>query len=140
MTWYVDGSDAVLGRLASEVASRALDGEDVVVVNAERIAVSGDPSDVADKYRARDEQKSDRGPLHPKRPEGIAKRAVRGMLPYRRERGRRAYESVRFYVGVPPEVEDEEFETAPRTVEDVGKGDYTTLDRVSESIGANVTW
>lgn len=140
-TTLVDGEGAVLGRLASTVASRSLDGERFAVVNAQNIVVSGEKSDVVEKYRRKvDEHGSDRGPKHPKRPDGIAKRAVRGMLPYKRERGKEAFSRVRFYVGVPAEYDGEEFEEPDNVVDDIGKGGYVTLGEVSEKIGANVTW
>lgn len=136
----IDGEGAVLGRLASDVASRSLDGEKVVIVNAEDIVVSGEKDEVVQKYREKVEKGSDRGPYHPRRPDAIAKRSVRGMLPYKRQRGKDAYSSIRFYVGVPADYEDAEFETPDRTVEDIGKAGYVTLGEVSEKIGANVTW
>jgi len=140
-TTLVDAEGAVLGRLASTLASRSLDGEQFAVVNAEKVVVSGEKSDVVEKYREKvDEHGSDRGPKHPKRPDGIAKRAVRGMLPYKRERGQEAFSRVRFYVGVPAEYEGEEFEEPESTVDDIGKGGYVTLGEVSEKIGANITW
>lgn len=140
-TTIIDGEGAVLGRLASTLASRSLDGEQFVVVNSEKIVVSGDKSDVIEKYRAKvNEHGSDRGPKHPKRPDGIAKRAVRGMLPYKRQRGKDAFSRVRFYVGVPHEYEGEEFEEPDSTVEDIGQGGYVTLGEISEKIGGNVTW
>jgi len=140
-TTLIDAEGAVLGRLASTLASRSLDEERFAVVNAENIVVSGEKSDVAGKYREKvDEHGSDRGPKHPKRPDGIAKRAVRGMLPYKRQRGKDALSRVRFYVGVPAEYDGEEFEEPDRSVEDIGQGGYVTLGEVSEKIGANVTW
>ncbi len=140
MTTVVDAEGAVLGRLASELAPRALDGEEIAVVNAEEIVVSGDPDEVVEDYRKRDELKSDRGPIDPKRPDGIAKRTLRGMLPYKKPRGQEAMANVMFYIGVPMEYEDEETEQPVDTVEDIAKGGYVTLDEVSRSIGANVTW
>jgi len=136
----IDGEGAVLGRLASTVASRSLDSEKVVIVNAEDIVVSGEKDEVVQKYREKVEKGSDRGPYHPRRPDGIAKRAVRGMLPYKRQRGKDAFSRIRFYVGVPADYEDAEFETPDRTVEDIGKAGYVTLGEISEKIGANVTW
>ena len=140
-TTLIDAEGAVLGRLASTLASRSLDGEQFAVVNAEKIVVSGAKTDVVEKYREKvDEHGSDRGPYHPKRPDGIAKRAVRGMLPYKRQRGKDAFSRVRFYVGVPAEYDDEEFEKPDKVVDDIGQGGYVTLGEVSEKIGANVTW
>jgi large subunit ribosomal protein L13 len=140
-TTIIDGEGAVLGRLASTVASRSLDGETFAVVNAEKVVVSGERSGLVEKYREKvDEHGSDRGPKHPKRPDGIAKRAVRGMLPYKRQRGKDAFSRVRFYVGVPAGYEGEEFEEPEKVLDDIGKGGYVTLGEISEKIGANVTW
>lgn len=136
----IDGEGAVLGRLASTLASESLDGEKIVVVNTENVVVSGEKSDVVDDYRGKVERSVDRGPFHPRRPEGVAKRAVRGMLPYKKQRGKGALSRVRFYVDVPEEYEDEEFDEPDKVVDDIGKGGYVTLGEISEKIGANVTW
>jgi large subunit ribosomal protein L13 len=136
----IDGEGAVLGRLASTLASESLDGEKIVVVNTEKVVVSGEKSEVVDDYRGKVERSVDRGPFHPRRPEGIANRAVRGMLPYKKQRGKDALSRVRFYVGVPEGYADEEFEEPDKVVDDIGKGGYVTLGEVSDKIGANVTW
>jgi large subunit ribosomal protein L13 len=136
----IDGEGAVLGRLASTLASESLDGEKMVVVNTENAVISGEKSDVVDDYRGKVERSVDRGPFHPRRPEGIAKRAVRGMLPYKKQRGKDALSRIRFYVDVPEEYTDEEFEEPDKAVDDIGKGGYVTLGEISDKIGANVTW
>ncbi len=136
----IDGEGAVLGRLASTLASESLDGEKIVVVNTENVVISGEKSEVVEKYRGKVERSVDRGPFHPRRPEGVAKRAVRGMLPYKKQRGKDALGRIRFYVGVPAEYEDEEFEEPDKVVDDIGRGGYVTLGEISEKIGANVTW
>jgi large subunit ribosomal protein L13 len=136
----IDGEGAVLGRLASTLASESLDGEKIVVVNTENAVISGEKSDVVDDYRGKVERSVDRGPFHPRRPEGIAKRAVRGMLPYKKQRGKDALSRIRFYVDVPEEYADEEFEEPDKAVDDIGKGGYVTLGEISDKIGANVTW
>ena len=134
----VDGRGAILGRVASQVAERALDGERIAVVNAEALVVTGDDDDVVAKYKKRTELGSDRGPYYPKRPDRIAKRAIRGMLPYKRQRGREAFERVRVYLGNPY---DEDGETLPETSLDrLSNIRFVELGEVSERIGANVTW
>lgn len=139
-TKIIDGAGAVLGRLASKLASLTLDGEKVVVVNAEEVVVSGDRDDVVEKYRRKTEYGSDRGPKQPKRPDAILKRTVRGMVPYKKQRGRDAMQRLRVYVGVPEEYNGVEFEPVVSTVEDLGRAGYVELGDISEKIGANVTW
>ena len=134
----VSGRGAILGRVASQVAERALDGERVAVVDAEGLIVTGDERDVVGKYKKRTDLGSDRGPYYPKRPDGIGKRAIRGMLPYKTQRGRAAFERVRVYVGNPY---DEDGETLPGTSLDrLSNIRFVELGEVSEKLGANVTW
>ena len=48
------------------------------------------------------------GPYIPKRPYGLMKRAIRGMLPdYRVGRGREAWKRIKCYVGIPEEFKNE---------------------------------
>jgi large subunit ribosomal protein L13 len=134
----VDARDCILGRVASEVAQRALDGERVAVVNAERAVITGNESDTMATFRKRVEVGSDRGPYYPKRPDRIFKRSIRGMVPYKKPRGREALENVRVYVGNPY---DEDGEVLDGTSLDrLSNIKFTTLGAVSENLGANVTW
>jgi len=134
----VDATDCILGRVASQVAERALDGERVAVINAERAVITGSEEDVMSTYRKRAELGSDRGPMYPKRPDTIFKRSIRGMLPHKRPRGREAFEGVRVYVGNP---HDWEAEPLPDTSLDrLSNIKFVHLGEVSEKLGANVTW
>ena len=135
----VDASDCILGRVASQVAERALDGERVAVVNAEAAVITGREEEVIGKYQQRRELGSDRGPAYPKRPDRIFKRSVRGMVPHKRPRGREAYENVRVYVGNP--YDEEAAERLPDTSLDrLSNIKFVSLGGVSEALGANVTW
>jgi large subunit ribosomal protein L13 len=134
----IDARDCILGRVASQVAERALDGERVAVVNAERAVVTGSEDDVTETYLKRREIGSDRGPAYPKRPDGIFKRSIRGMLPYKKPRGREAFENVRVYVG---NQHDHDAEILDGTSLDrLSNIKFVSLGEVSESLGANVTW
>ncbi|MCU4752121.1 50S ribosomal protein L13 [Halobacteria archaeon AArc-curdl1] len=138
----VDARDCILGRVASEVAQRALAGDRVAVVNAEHAVITGDKEDVFDTYRTRLQLGSDKGPYYPRRPDAIFKRTIRGMLPYKKPRGREALENVRVYVGNPYEGDDErEAEILEGTSLDrLSNIRFVHLHEVSEQIGANVTW
>ena len=134
----IDARDCILGRVASNVAEMALDGERVAVVNAEGAVVTGSEEDAVGTFRERTELGSDRGPAYPKRPDGILKRSVRGMLPYKRERGRQAFENVRVYVGNPVDEDPEVLEET--SLDRLSNIRFVHLGEVSEQIGANVTW
>jgi large subunit ribosomal protein L13 len=134
----IDARDCVLGRIASPVAERALDGERIAIVNAERAVITGRREDVLQTYRKRVEVGSDRGPAYPRRPDGILKRAIRGMVPHKKPRGREALERVRVYVGNPYDEEPEVIEDA--SLDRLSNTRFVELGEVSEHIGANVTW
>ncbi|RQG98333.1 50S ribosomal protein L13 [Natrarchaeobius oligotrophus] len=138
----VDARDCILGRVASEVAQRALAGERVAIVNAEDAVITGDKEDVFETYRKRLQLGSDSGPYYPKRPDTIFKRSVRGMLPYKKPRGREAFENVRVYVGNPYEDDDgrEAEILADTSLDRLSNIRFVHLGEVSEQLGANVTW
>ncbi|SEV84296.1 50S ribosomal protein L13 [Natrinema salifodinae] len=137
----VDARDCILGRVASEVAQRALDGERVAIINAEDAVITGDKEDIFETYRTRLQMGSDSGPYYPRRPDTIFKRSVRGMLPYKKPRGREALDSVRVYVGNPYEDDDRETEVLEGTSLDrLSNIRFVHLSEVSEQLGANVTW
>ena len=134
----VDARDCILGRVASEVAQKALAGESVAIVNAEHAVITGSEEDVMSVYRKRVEVGSDRGPYYPKRPDRLFKRAVRGMLPYKQPRGREAFERVRIYVGNPYDDAGEVLEDT--SLDRLSNIKFISLGEVSEKLGANVTW
>ena len=134
----VDARDCILGRVASNVAQRALDGDTVAVVNAEHAVITGRKEDILAKYQKRSELGSDRGPYYPKRPDRIFKRSIRGMIPYKESRGREAFENVRVYLGNPY---DEDGEILDETSLDrLSNIKFISLGEISEHLGANKTW
>lgn len=146
----VDARDCIMGRVASNVAQRALDGERIAVVNAEQAVITGNEEPTMEVYEKRLEIGSDRGPYYPKRPDRIFKRSIRGMIPYKESHGREAFENVRVYIGNPYDEDsaatesqrsDGEAEILEGTSLDrLSTIKFTTLGEISESLGANVTW
>jgi len=113
--WYlVDAEDKILGRLATQIATRlrgkhkpiftphADTGDFIVVVNAEKVALSGKKWDKKIYYRHSGyigslKEISARKLLE-KKPEDILRFAVRGMLP-KNSLGRRQLKKLKIYVG-----------------------------------------
>ncbi|MHB9286381.1 50S ribosomal protein L13 [Halobacteriales archaeon Cl-PHB] len=133
----VDARDCILGRVASKVSERALDGERVAVVNAERAVITGRREDVLETFQKRRELGSDRGPMYPKQPDRIFKRSIRGMLPHKKPRGREAFENVRVYMGNPYDDAEVLDDTSLDRLSNIK---FVSLGDVSEALGANVTW
>ncbi len=134
----IDARDCVMGRVASAVAQRALDGDSVAVINAEDAVITGRKEDIFAKYKKRDELGSDRGPAYPKRPDRIFKRAVRGMVPAKKQRGREALSNVRVFVGNPHDQDGEIVEST--SIDRLSTTRFVTLGEISAHLGANVTW
>jgi large subunit ribosomal protein L13 len=134
----VETRDCILGRVASQVAERAMDGERVAIVNAEKAVITGGRDDVMSVYRDRVRVGSDRGPYYPKRPDGLFKRAVRGMIPYKTPRGREAFENVRIYVGNPYDEDGEVLDDT--SLDRLSNIKFVSLGDISDQLGANVTW
>lgn len=112
----IDATNLIVGRMASVVAKELLKGEKVIIVNSEESIISGSKSSILEKYRERRERKSvinpaRHGPFFPRRPEGIVRRAVRGMLPYKKAKGKNAFKNLKVYVGIPKELEGKEMKT-----------------------------
>jgi len=113
--WYlVDAEDKILGRLATQIAARlrgkhkpeftphADTGDFIVVVNAEKVALSGKKWDKKIYYRHSGyigglKEISARKLLE-KKPEDVLRFAVRGMLP-KNSLGRRQLKKLKIYVG-----------------------------------------
>lgn len=112
---YIDAENLVLGRLASVIAKRLLEGEDIIVVNAEKALILGSRRNILEEHHEIRTMGSQRkGPFYPRRADRIFKRTVRGMLPVKKPRGREALKKLKVYVGIPKEFKNKEFVTVPK--------------------------
>ncbi|MCD6458436.1 MAG: 50S ribosomal protein L13 [Thermoproteales archaeon] len=106
----VNAEGLVAGRLASIVAKKLLNGENVVIINAEKAIITGKPQRIVNMYMKKINEwrthfnPEKRGPKIPRRPDRVLKRMVRGMLPHKKPKGRMAYKRLKVYIGVPDNV------------------------------------
>jgi large subunit ribosomal protein L13 len=132
----VDGKGLILGRMASVVAKRLLDGEDIVIVNAEETVISGKRlSIIRESKEFLQVGHFRKGPLHVRTPDGIVKRTVRGMLPRRKPRGIKALKRLKVYVGVPEELEAAEKTVIPEAEARDLRGPYIKVSELARNIG-----
>jgi len=103
----IDATGSVVGRLSAYVAKQALLGKNVFVVNSEKAIISGDKRNILAKYLERKQKGRGwpKGPYWPKDAERLLRRIIRGMLPWKRTRGREAFKRVKCYKGIPLEFE-----------------------------------
>ncbi|KZX17743.1 50S ribosomal protein L13 [Methanobrevibacter cuticularis] len=136
----INGEGHILGRLASVISKKLLDGEEIVVLNAEKILITGSKEWAYAKYKQRVDRASisnprDMGPKYPRRPEEIFRRTVRGMLPYKKSKGRVAFKGLKAYVGVPREFQESETSVLSQAeYQDIKKG--IELGEISKLLGA----
>ncbi len=126
----INGENAVLGRLASFVAKKVLNGKEVVIVNSDKIIVVGRGKNILDRYRKKRARggSSQKGPYFPSLPDKILKRTIRNMLPYKQGRGKEALRRVRCHVGIPEKFKDREM------IKSSGKRKGITLNKISKML------
>lgn len=128
----VDGTNQILGRFASKIAKLLLNGEKVVVVNAEKVIVIGDPKIIKEKYLKRREIGSaHHGPYYPRRPDQIVRRAIRGMIPYKKPHGKKAFSNLKVCIGLPQELKNKKEKWETKDI----KTTYVTIHEISKSLG-----
>ncbi len=139
-TLYVDATDQILGRLASIVAKKLLEGYRVFIVNAEKAVVSGERKRVIMGYKLVEKVKTHYNPYkhgirRPKSPHNILKRTVKGMLPTDKPRGRDAYRRLKVYNGVPPELQNKKFIRFEEADKSRLAREYITLGEIAKHLG-----
>jgi large subunit ribosomal protein L13 len=135
----VDASGLILGRAASLIAQRLLKGETIVVVNAERSVVTGERHMVLNHFiaaRARGSVRS--GPHYPRYPDRIFRRAVRGMLPHLKTRGKVAFERLHVFIGVPPGLSERTMTPLPDAKARPALRPPTSLADITRLLGARL--
>jgi large subunit ribosomal protein L13 len=136
----IDAKDLILGRMASFVAKRLLEGEIVAIVNAEQAVISGRREATFDAYSAWRDIGSItnplKGPYHPRKPNDLVRLTVRGMLPFDKARGKIAYRHLKVYIGVPAEFKDKKLESLPGAkVEKLGTRRFIRIGELSRHLG-----
>ncbi len=134
----INGEGLILGRMCSGVAKLLLKGEQVVVVNAEKIIVSGKKkSKVAEAKQFLEVGAPERGPFHSRRPDRIVGKTVRGMVPWKLPKGKAAYKRLKVYLGVPEELKGQEMLTDKYAQASKLTGPHFTLKELAIEIGWN---
>jgi large subunit ribosomal protein L13 len=139
----LDATDQIIGRFASVVAKRLLNGEEIHIVNAEKAVITGGRNALFEEYRTKRGMGSTAsrmrgfGPYYPRRPDRILHRVIRGMIPYQQPRGRTAMKRLRVYVGVPTEVAGQPVERIEATAR-IRTARFVRLGELSERLGARL--
>ena len=135
----IDATDCIAGRMCSQISKLLLKGHRVRVVNAEKTMMSGNRYMIIDSYRKfltiSSATNPINGPVHPRRPDRILTKMIRGMLPKRKSSGISAFKRLRVYISVPPELKDTKMETFENSKIRKPQSYYLSLGNVAKEIG-----
>ncbi len=136
----VDGENHILGRLGSYVAKLLLSGKRVVVLNAEKVVISGKKHMVFEEFdkwmEIRGRANPRKGPKHYRRPDDLVRQTIAGMLPKKKYKGRAALRRLRVYIGIPAEFKQVEKVRFPDAMADKLACKFVTVGEVSKHLGA----
>ena len=135
----VDATNCVAGRMCSHVSKLLLQGNRVAIVNAEKAMLSGDRYKTIQLYKEHLEINSVtnpiHGPFHPRRPDTILSKMVRGMVPKRKTSGLEAHQRLRVFIGVPEEMKKAKIEAFEDSKITKPESYYITMAEVAKQIG-----
>ncbi len=134
---YVDGTRHVLGRLASYAAKAALEGKEIIILNSEKVVMTGKKSFLIENYKDRMKNIGGRhkGPFWPRRPDSIVRRAIKRMLPYKKTRGAQAFKRIKTFIGIPKEFENVKMIDFPKAKLHEDEVKFITIEELSKQIG-----
>ena len=135
----VAATNCIAGRMCSHVSKLLLQGNKVAIVNAEKAMLSGDRYKTIELYKEHLEINSVtnpiHGPFHPRRPDTILSKMVRGMVPKRKTSGVEAHQRLRVYIGMPEEMKDTKLESFADSKIRKPESYYITVGEVAKQIG-----
>jgi len=135
----VNAQGLVMGRLASFAAKKAIEGNSVTIVNAEKAIITGNKQPALKKMQTRlnlhNKGNPEKGPKFSKMPDKVLRMAIRGMLPWKSSRGKQAFKRIHTYIGIPAELEGKKFEELPKA-KAKKEEKAVSLGEVSKLLGA----
>ena len=135
----VDATSCIAGRMCSHVSKLLLQGNRVAIVNAEKAMLSGARAKTIQLYKEHLEINSVtnpiHGPFHPRRPDTMLTKMVRGMVPKRKTSGLEAFARLRVYIGVPEEMKKTKMESFSDSKITKPESYYITVGEVAKELG-----
>ena len=134
----VNADRLILGRMATTVAKRLLNGEEIAVVNAEKAVISGRKGNkVTEAKEFLGVGGVNRGPYHYRRPDMVVRKTIKGMLPFKKPKGKEAYRRLKVFIGVPEDLKTVKMETVADADSKKLKCSYFSVGQFSKEIGWN---
>lgn len=135
----IDAANCISGRICSHVSKLLLQGNRVTIINAEKAMLSGHRYKTIQLYKEHLEINSVtnpiHGPFHPRRPDTILTKMVRGMIPKRKSSGIEAFKRLRVYIGIPESLKNSEIKYYDDSKITKPSSYYITVGEVAKEIG-----
>lgn len=135
----LDAKGQILGRLASYAAKHALSGNNVIVLNAEKAVISGRRKNIVEEAKRRLQTRTlasqTTAPVHQRRPDLYLRRVIRGMLPWKKAKGKAAFHRVFVFMGVPEEYSSKTALKIPGADASKLSSPYISLEDLATEIG-----
>jgi large subunit ribosomal protein L13 len=132
----IDGTDMILGRIATFAAKHALLGQNVEIINCEEIVITrGRKTVIAHYKRKKSMGVPSKGPFQPKRPDMLVRKTIRGMIPYKQSKGREAFKKVKCYIGSPEELKGEPVKFEKASSDKLPNLNYIKLKKICKELG-----
>lgn len=136
----IDAKDTILGRLGAYVAKQLLLGEKIDLINCEESVVTGKKKFILSEYIKRLHRGAPaKGPFFYRRPDMLVKRTIRGMLPFKRARGRDAFKNIRCHIGTPENLKNEKaLKVESASIERLYSADYLKVKDICKAVGGKI--
>ncbi len=132
---YIDAQNHIYGRLSTYVAKQLLNGEEITIVNASTVAITGSRKFILEKFNHRRNIGSVRkGPYYPRTPDQILRRSIKNMLPVKTTRGLNALKNCKVYTNIPSSLKDINFVKVEKAL-NINSTGYLTLGEISKILG-----
>jgi len=134
----IDAQGLILGRMASNIAKQLLNGQEIVIVNAEKSIISGRKGNkVTEAKEFLAVGGVGRGPFHYRRPDRIVRKTVKGMLPIRKPKGIQAYKRLKTFICIQDAFKNQKMETVIEAQAKKLTCSYFTVGELAKEIGWN---
>ena len=138
-TIVVDATNHIAGRMCSHVSKLLLQGNKVAIVNAEKAMLSGNRymtiREAKEYLEINSVTNPIHGPFHPRRPDTIITKMVRGMVPKQKTHGIEAFQRLRVYIGVPEEMKSAKMQSFEDSKIRRPEANYISMGDVAKQIG-----
>ncbi|MBU1111824.1 MAG: 50S ribosomal protein L13 [archaeon] len=136
-----NGEGMLLGRLGSIVAKLALLGEEIRIVNCDKVIISGNKRKIFVHEKERLDRKGYplKSAKNPRLADRFVRRRIRGMLPWDTTRGREAYKRIMCHVGVPENLQSEKLLTLEKaSIKKLPNLKYVTVGDIVKQLGGKL--